>query len=144
VTRELAWRGRADAAALAVARPGWLEAAVGPLPDHHEGQEAWRQAAVALDGYRRLWGLAPNRPAQHPGGRAERPAAAAAAVGRRRARPAAALLGPEPRRDLGQRRDWRAAHAALERLYRARQQRQERQGRTRQAGRERDDERAIS
>jgi hypothetical protein len=143
VARELAWRGRADAAALAAVRPGWLEAALGPLPDHQAGHAAWRQAAVALDGYRRLWGLADTGPAQHARGRAEPTAAAVAAGGRRRVRPAAALLGPEPRRDLGQRRDWRAVHAALERLDRAREQRQERQGRTRRAGRERDDERAI-
>jgi conjugative relaxase-like TrwC/TraI family protein len=144
VARELAWRGRADAAALVAARPGWLEAALGPMPEQREGQAAWRQAAVALDGYRRLWGLADTGPAQHRVGRAEPAAAAAAAGRRRRGWPAAALLGPEPRRDLGQRRDWRTAHAALERLDRARQQRQERQGRTRRAGRERDDERAIS
>jgi hypothetical protein len=143
VARELAWRGRADAAALAVARPGWLEAALGPFPNHQAGQAAWRQAAVALDGYRRLWGLTDTGPAQHPGRRADRTAAPAAG-GRGRGRPAAALLGPEPRRDLGQRRDWRAAHAALQRLDRARQERQERQGRTRRAGRERDEERAIS
>jgi conjugative relaxase-like TrwC/TraI family protein len=144
VARELGWRGRADAAALAATRPGWLEAALGPLPEHREGRAAWRQAAVALDAYRRLWGLADPGPAQHRAGRAERTAVAGAAGdGRRRDRPAEVLLGPEPRRDLGQRRHWRAAQAALERLERARdQQRQERQDRIRRAGRERD-ERAI-
>jgi conjugative relaxase-like TrwC/TraI family protein len=144
VARELAWRRRADAAALVAARPGWLQAALGPLPEHREGRVAWRQAAVALDGYRRLWGLAEPGPAQHPAGRAERTAVAAAAGGRRRGRPAAVLLGPQPLRNLGQRRDWRAAQAALERLERARQQREERPGRSRRAGRERDDHRAIS
>jgi hypothetical protein len=144
VARELAWRRRADAAALVAARPGWLEAALGPLPDHQEGQAAWREAAVALDGYRRLWGLADTGPAQHAGGRTERAAAAAAAGGPRRMRPGAALLGPEPRRDLGQRRDWKAARIALERLDRAKDEREERQGRTRRAARDRDDERAIS
>jgi hypothetical protein len=148
VARELGWRGRADAAALAATRPGWLEAALGPIPEDREGQAAWRQAAVALDGYRRLWGLADPGPAQHPARRAERTAVAAAAGGGpRRGRPAEVLLGPEPRRALGQRRDWRAAQAALERLERARdqqrQERQERQGRARRAGRERDDQRAI-
>jgi hypothetical protein len=67
-----------------------------------------------------------------------------AADRRGRGRPAAALLGREPRRDLGQRRDWRAAHAALERLDQARDQRPEREGRMRRIGRDRDDERAIS
>jgi conjugative relaxase-like TrwC/TraI family protein len=144
VARELAWRGRADAAALAATRPGWLEAALGPLPEHPAGRVAWQQAAVALDDYRRLWGLTDPGPAQHPAPRAER-ATAGGAVGRRgRVGPAAALLGWEPRRDLGQRRDWRAAHAALQQLDRAREQRPEREDRTRRVGRGRDDERAIS
>jgi hypothetical protein len=144
VARELAWRGRADAAALAAARPGWLEATLGPVPDHHEGRLAWREAAVALDGYRRLWGLADPGPAQHPATRAERATASGAADRRNRVRPAAALLGRDPHRDLGQRRDWRAARAALQRLDRAREQRPEREDRTRRVGRDRDDERAIS
>jgi hypothetical protein len=105
---------------------------------------AWQQAALALDGYRRLWGLIDPGPAQHPAPRTER-ATAGGAVGRRgRVRPAAALLGREPRRDLGQRRDWRATHAALQRLDRAREQRPEREDRIRRVGRDRDDERAIS
>jgi hypothetical protein len=145
VTRELAWRRRADAAALAVARPSWLEAALGPLPGHQQGQAAWREAAVALDGYRRLWGLPDPGPAQHRrGGRVERPGAGAAADRSRRDRPAEALLGREPRRDLGQRRDWRSAHAALDRLDRARDQRPQRTDRTQRMSRHRDDERAIS
>jgi conjugative relaxase-like TrwC/TraI family protein len=144
VARELAWRGRADAAALAAARPGWLEAALGPLPEHPAGRVAWQQAALALDAYRRLWGLADPGPAQHPAPRAERATADRAADRRGRAGPAAALLGREPRGDLGQRRDWRAAHAALQRLDRAREQRPEREDRTRRVGCDRDDERAIS
>jgi hypothetical protein len=144
VARELAWRGRADAAALAAARPGWLEAALGPLPHHLAGRVAWQQAAVALDGYRRLWGLTDPRPAQHPAPRAERATTGAAAGRRGRVGPAAALLGREPRRDLGQRRDWRAAHAALQRLDRAREQRPKQEDRTRRVARDRDDERAIS
>jgi hypothetical protein len=143
VARELAWRGRADVAALAAARPGWLEATLGPLPEHPVGRVAWQQAAVALDSYRRLWGLIGPGPAQHPAPRAER-ASVGGAVGRRgRAGPAAALLGREPRRDLGQRRDWRAAHAALQRLDRTRE-RPEREDRIWRVGRDRDDERAIS
>jgi len=144
VVRELAWRGRADAAVLAAARPGWLQAALGPPPEHPAGRVAWQQAAVALDGYRRLWGLTDERPAQHPAPRAERAAVGGAADRHGRVGPAAALLGREPRRDLGQRRDWRAAHAALQRLDRARDQRPEREDRTRRVGRDRDDERAIS
>jgi hypothetical protein len=144
VARELAWRGRADAAALAAVRPGWLEAALGPLPEHPAGRVAWQQAAVALDGYRRLWGLTDPGPAQHPAPRAERTAAGGAVDRSGRVGPTAALLGREPRRDLGQRRGWRAAHAALQRLDRAREQRPEREDRTRRVGRDRDDERAIS
>jgi hypothetical protein len=142
--RELAWRGRADAAALAAVRPGWLEAALGPLPEHPAGRVAWQQAAVALDGYRRLWGLTDPGPAQHPAPKAERATADGAAARRGRAGPAAALLGREPRGDLGQRRDWRATHAALQRLDRAREQRPGREDRTRRLGCDRDDERAIS
>jgi conjugative relaxase-like TrwC/TraI family protein len=144
VARELAWRGRADAAALAAARLGWLEAALGSPPEHPVGRVAWQQAAVALDGYRRLWGLADPGPAQHPAPRVERAAAGGPAGRRGRVGPAAALLGREPRGDLGQRRDWRAAHAALQRLDRAREQRPEWEDRTRRVGRDRDDERAIS
>jgi conjugative relaxase-like TrwC/TraI family protein len=145
VTRELAWRRRADAAALAAARPGWLDTALGPPPEHQQGQTAWREAAVALDSYRRLWGLPDPGPAQHRrGGPVERAGADTGADRSRRERPAAALLGREPRRDLGQRRDWRAAHAALERLDRARDQRPEQKDRTRRVSRDRDDERAIS
>jgi conjugative relaxase-like TrwC/TraI family protein len=144
VARELAWRGRADAAALAAVRPGWLEAALGPLPEHPAGRVAWQQAAVALDGYRRLWGLTGPGPAQHRAPRAERTAAGGAVDRRGRAGPAAALLGREPRRDLGQRRDWRATHAALQQLDRAREQHPEREDRTRRVGRNRDDERAVS
>jgi hypothetical protein len=103
---------------------------------------AWQRVAVALDGYRRLWGLVDPGPAQHPTPRAERATAGGTADRRGRAGPAAALLGREPRRDLGQRRDWRAAHAALQRLDRARGQRPEREDRTRRMAR--DDERAIS
>jgi hypothetical protein len=112
--------------------------------EHPAGRVAWRQAAVALDGYRRLWGLADPGPAQHRGPRGERATAGGAADRRGRVGPAAALPGREPRGDLGQRRDWRAAHAALQRLDRAREQRPEREDRTRRVGRDRDDERAIS
>jgi hypothetical protein len=63
---------------------------------------------------------------------------------RGRVRPAAVLLGREPHRDLGQRRDWRTAHAALQRLDQAREQRPEREDRMWRVGRDRDDERAIS
>jgi hypothetical protein len=143
VARELAWRNRADAAALAATRPGWLEAALGPLPDHQEGRDAWRGAAVALDRYRRLWGLSDHRPAQHPR-RTDRAVAAAATYGPRRGRPAAAMLGPEPRRDLSQRRGWKTAHSALDRLERVREQQEERHSRARRAERERHDERVIS
>ena len=83
-------------------------------------------------------------PAQHPAPTAERASVGGAADRRGRVGPAAALLGREPRRDLGQRRDWRAAHAALQRLDRAREQRPEREDRTRRLGRDRDDARAIS
>jgi hypothetical protein len=54
------------------------------------------------------------------------------------------MLGPEPRRDLSQRRDWKTAHSALDRLERVREQQEERHSRARRAERERHDERVIS
>jgi hypothetical protein len=69
VTRELAWRGRADARALALDPPGWLVTELGPLPPAEQagGRAAWTQAAVELDAWRRAYGLDGERPAKHGG-----------------------------------------------------------------------------
>jgi conjugative relaxase-like TrwC/TraI family protein len=140
VARELAWRRRADAHALAAVRPTWLLAALGPLPEDRKGQTAWREAAVAFDGYRRAWGLHDERPAQHARGRGGRPAMtgwqASGPAGRR---PAAWLLGPEPPRNLAQRRDWQNALKALHRLEE--RNRQQPDAHARRASQARDHER---
>jgi hypothetical protein len=72
VARELAWRGRVDARALALEPPGWLGAELGPVPPAAQAGEraAWLAAAVELDTWRRTHGLHDGRPA--PPGRAQR------------------------------------------------------------------------
>jgi conjugative relaxase-like TrwC/TraI family protein len=82
--RELAWRQRVDERAVALQQPGWLVEVLGPMPgvERPAEQRAWLATAVALDGYRRAYGLDHERPAKHGGGertRAGREAAPAAA-----------------------------------------------------------------
>jgi conjugative relaxase-like TrwC/TraI family protein len=114
VTRELAWRGRVDARAMALDPPGWLLAELGPPPPAQRAGEraAWIAAGVELDSWRRAYGLDHERPAKHGGGqraRAERPAAPPA--GPRAARPT-----PErPTGDRGPAGDQRSAPGALRR-----------------------------
>jgi conjugative relaxase-like TrwC/TraI family protein len=69
-TRELAWRQRVDARAIALQQPGWLVEALGPMPaaDRPAEQRVWLATAVALDGYRRASGLEDQPPAKHRGG----------------------------------------------------------------------------
>jgi hypothetical protein len=162
--RELAWRQRVDERAVVLTQPGWLMAALGPMPGAKRPaeQRAWLATAVALDGYRRAYGLDHERPAKHAGGQRARAGreGSAAAVGRagtpaaalvadgdqpqvrdeaRRGRPGwrhptreptsrperptleqqrtatvAELLGAEPGRQAGRRRDWQQVQAALE------------------------------
>jgi AAA domain/TrwC relaxase len=73
--RELGWRQRVDERALALQQPGWLVEALGPMPgaERPAEQRAWLATAVALDGYRRAYGLDDPPPAKHGGG--ERPRA---------------------------------------------------------------------
>jgi len=67
--RELAWRQRVDERAVALQQPGWLVEALGPMPgvERPAGQRAWLATALALDGYRRAYGLDHERPAEHRG-----------------------------------------------------------------------------
>jgi conjugative relaxase-like TrwC/TraI family protein len=141
VTRELAWRQRADGAALAADPPTWLLALLGPEPEQQDARTAWCEAAATLDGYRRLWGLPEPRPAQRWWGERDRAADGQGPGATRRGRPAASLLGPEPRGpgEQARRRDWQAARDALERLQQ--RTRQQHQDRDRRLGRERDDDR---
>jgi conjugative relaxase-like TrwC/TraI family protein len=73
VTRELAWRRRVDERAMALDPPTWLLAELGPMPEPPAERQAWIQAAVELDTYRRVHGLPdPAERAQRVGGPAER------------------------------------------------------------------------
>jgi conjugative relaxase-like TrwC/TraI family protein len=119
--RELAWRQRVDERAVALTQPGWLVEALGPMPaaERPAEQRAWLATAVALDGYRRTYGLDHNRPAEHGGG--ERPWAGrdgSAATAGRASRPAIerAAAGEQPQAGQEARRGrpgWR--HPARER-----------------------------
>jgi hypothetical protein len=86
---------------VAVTQPGWLVEALGPLPsaERRAVQRAWLAAAVALDGFRRAYGLDDERPAEHGGGERTRAgrdglAATAGRAGRAAAEPAA--TGDQP------------------------------------------------
>jgi conjugative relaxase-like TrwC/TraI family protein len=130
VARELAWRGRVDARAVALDPPGWLLAELGPVPPAGQagGRAAWIAAAVELDGWRRAHGLDDLGPAKHGGGQRSRPERAAAPATSARTggpipqRPAAAerpAQGP-PRAPTQPRRErprWR--HPAPDRAGRA-------------------------
>jgi hypothetical protein len=78
VARELAWRGRVDARAMALDPPGWLLAELGPMPPAEQAGEraAWLAAAVELDTWRRTHGLddpGPAPPERRQRGRPARP-----------------------------------------------------------------------
>jgi hypothetical protein len=155
--RELAWRQRVDERAMVLQQPGWLVEAFGPTPpaERPAEQRAWLAAAVALDGYRRAYGLDDERPAEH--GRGERTwagrdglAATADRVGRPTPQRAAAddqpQVGDEARRGrVGWRRSgreragWRPGRPTLgqERAARVAELLGAEPGR-RQAGRRRD------
>jgi conjugative relaxase-like TrwC/TraI family protein len=73
VVRELAWQRRATAMAAEQEQPGYLRGELGPVPESTRGQRAWRQAAAAIEDYRRTYqltdpeqalGLMPREPAQ--------------------------------------------------------------------------------
>jgi hypothetical protein len=89
LTRMLAWRGRVDARAVELERPGWLRE-FGQPPATVEGQRALRQTVARVEQYRERYGITdPQR-----------------------------ALGPEPRGgDLEQRRHHRVAQQAIERLH---------------------------
>jgi conjugative relaxase-like TrwC/TraI family protein len=55
VTRELAWRRRAAGLAVEATRPGYLREALGPVPESPRGRRTWRQAAAAIEDYRRAY-----------------------------------------------------------------------------------------
>jgi conjugative relaxase-like TrwC/TraI family protein len=73
VVRELAWQRRAAGLAAEQQPPGYLRAELGPVPESTRGRRAWRQAAAAIEDYRRSYhisdpdhalGPVPRAPAQ--------------------------------------------------------------------------------
>jgi hypothetical protein len=55
VVRELAWQRRARGLALEQDQPGYLRRELGPVPESTRGRRAWRQAAAAIEDYRRSY-----------------------------------------------------------------------------------------
>jgi hypothetical protein len=73
VIRELAWQRRARGLAAEHEPPAYLRQELGPVPESTRGRRAWRQAAAAIEDYRRPYGItdpeqplgpAPRQPAQ--------------------------------------------------------------------------------
>jgi hypothetical protein len=73
VMRELAWQRRATGLAAEHHQPGYLRGELGPVPESTRGRRAWRQAAAAIEDYRRSYhltdpdralGPAPREPTQ--------------------------------------------------------------------------------
>jgi hypothetical protein len=99
VARELAWRHRVDARAMALDPPGWLLAELGPVPPAEQagGRVAWIAAAVELDTWRRTHGLDNERPAPQEQRQHTRPERAGRPVDGLRSMPAT-----RPRRAAGE------------------------------------------
>jgi conjugative relaxase-like TrwC/TraI family protein len=85
VVRELAWQRRASGVALEQDQPGHLREELGPVPENTRGRRAWRQAAAAVEDYRRSFGItdpeqalgpAPREPVQRAAWRHARQAVA--------------------------------------------------------------------
>jgi hypothetical protein len=73
VLRELAWQRRAAGLAAEHHQPAYLREELGPVPESIRGRRAWRQAATAIQDYRRTYhlsdpdwalGPAPREPTQ--------------------------------------------------------------------------------
>jgi conjugative relaxase-like TrwC/TraI family protein len=88
VTRQLAWQRRASGLALEHDHPDYVREALGPVLESTRGRRSWRQAAAAIEDYRRTYQVSdPDR-----------------------------ALGPEPR-DQAQRAAWRQARTAIGRVH---------------------------
>jgi conjugative relaxase-like TrwC/TraI family protein len=57
VMRELAWQRRATGVTAEHDPPGYLRGELGPTPEAARGRRAWRQAATAIEHYRRTYGI---------------------------------------------------------------------------------------
>src|SRR4029453_1357442 len=76
VVRVLAWQRRATGVAIETDRPGYVLAALGPVPESTRGRRAWRQAAGEIEQYRHTYGITdPDRAlGPEPADRAQRAA----------------------------------------------------------------------
>jgi hypothetical protein len=122
VVRELAWQRRATGVAAEHDQPGYLREELGPVPESTRGRRAWRQAATAIEDYRRRYhisdpdqalGPAPREPVQRAAWHQARTAAQQTKdrqrTPNRQERAAATRPAPSNRRDPD------AAHARHER-----------------------------
>ena len=57
VVRELAWQRRTSGLVAEHDPPGYLRAELGPVPESTRGGRAWREAAAAIQDYRRAYGI---------------------------------------------------------------------------------------
>jgi conjugative relaxase-like TrwC/TraI family protein len=57
VVRELAWQRRTSGLIAEHDPPGYLRAELGPAPESTRGGRAWREAAAAIQDYRRAYGI---------------------------------------------------------------------------------------
>jgi hypothetical protein len=123
VVRELAWQRRTSGLIAEHDPPGYLRAELGPVPESTRGRRAWREAAAAIQDYRRAYGItdpdqalgpAPREPTQRAAWRHARTAAQQTKDGQRTShrqeRTAATRPAPSNRRhpDAAQVRDERA------------------------------------
>jgi hypothetical protein len=87
VLRELAWQRRATGLAVEHDQPTYLREELGPVPESTRGRRGWRQAAAAIQDYRRTYDITDRQTA----------------------------LGPMPR-EPAQRATWQQARAAVQRV----------------------------
>jgi conjugative relaxase-like TrwC/TraI family protein len=66
VVRELAWQHRAAGLAAEHHQPAYLREELGPVPESARGRRAWRQAAAAIEDYRRSYGITDPKVALGP------------------------------------------------------------------------------
>jgi hypothetical protein len=57
VVRELAWQRRTSGLVAEYDPPGYLRVELGPVPESTRGGRAWREAAAAIQDYRRAYGI---------------------------------------------------------------------------------------
>ena len=87
VVRELAWQRRASGLAVEQDQPAYVRDELGPVPGSTRGRRCWRQAAAAIEDYRRAHGVTDPETA----------------------------LGPVPR-EPAQRAAWQQARQAIQRM----------------------------